>query len=82
MTHNRTLARGLSVAALAALVALLAVGVARAQSVAEAPNYGTAAVTYEQVPGIAFTPFTSGQGYSFSAVNTGQGLRTGALPAA
>ena len=75
MRSHHVAVRGL---ALAILGVLLVVRFAVAQP--EAPSYGTTATTYEQVPGIAFSPFASGSVFGFSAVNTGQGLRTGALP--
>jgi len=64
--------------ALAAVIAFLMAGFASAQP--QAPNYGTAALTYVQVPGVAFTPFGSGEVFGFSNVNTGQALRTGTNP--
>lgn len=48
---------------------------------ASVPEYGTTALTYEQVPGAAFTPFVSGSTYSLSSVITGRVLRTSAFPA-
>ena len=47
---------------------------------ASVPEYGTTALTYEQVAGAAFWPFVSSSTYSLSSVNSGQVLRTSANP--
>jgi S-layer homology domain len=60
--------------ALAGLAVLLTAAIVSAQ--AQAPNYGTSTLTYEEVPGIAFNPIESGLTYSFSAIISGQGLLT------
>ena len=44
------------------------------------PEYGTTALTYEQVPAAGFTPFVSSSTYSLTAVNSGQALRTSVNP--
>ena len=46
----------------------------------QAPEYGTTALTYEQVPAAAFTPFVSSSPYSLTSVNSGQVLRTSINP--
>ncbi len=51
-----------------------------AAAAASSPEYGTTALTYEQVAGAAFWPFVSSSDYSLSSVNTGQVLRTSTNP--
>jgi hypothetical protein len=76
MTRSCTLVRRFG---LATLGALLAARFACAQP--EAPNWGTTALTYEQVPGIAFTPYVSGLPYTTTTIISGQVLRVGSHPA-
>ncbi len=62
---------------LATVLGLAGAGSAPAQEAPApvAPNYGTSALTYEQIPGSAFFPLVSSTTYSLTAVTPGQALR-------